>query len=101
MKIKSKYGEPPHSICSVCGDKELKDFGYCRNNIIHSDYENGDIYDCCDYEDLKAGRQLGSWMIEWIKRLKEDKMYKILILFFLIGCAEPLGAGCHLFNTLP
>ena len=32
-------------------------------------HENGDIYDCCDYEDLKAGRQLGSWMIEWIKRL--------------------------------
>ena len=79
MKIKSKYGEPPHSICFVCGDKELKDLGYCRNNINHSDYENGDIYDCCDYEDLKAGRQLGSWMIEWIKRLKKDKMYKILI----------------------
>ena len=90
MKIKSKYGEPPRSICSICGDKELKDFGYCRNNINHSDYENGDIYDCCDYSDLKTGRQVGSWMIEWIKRLKENKMYKFIILFFLIGCAEPV-----------
>ena len=45
--------------CDIC-----KDSGECPND---------DIYDCVEYLEVKEGKPKGTWMIEWMKRLKEKE----------------------------
>ncbi|MDA9935035.1 hypothetical protein N9C41_00460 [Candidatus Marinimicrobia bacterium] len=62
--------------CSVCNDD-----GLCKNSPSHKDYEKNnedcwlgtDLYDCMDYNDKYIEkRPTGSWMVDWMKRLKEE-----------------------------
>jgi len=61
--------------CEICLDD-----GLCLNNEKNPDYDGGffgsDIYDCCDYLNVKEGKPKGSWMMEWGKRLKEKVSYE-------------------------
>jgi|TARA_Y100000310_G_C20147423_1_gene563124 hypothetical protein len=61
--------------CDIC-----KDDGLCLNNEKNPNYDGGffgsDIYDCCDYLNVKEGKPKGSWMIDWMKRLKKEKPYE-------------------------
>ncbi len=43
--------------CDICNDS-----GECPNN---------DIYDCVEYLEVKEGKPKGTWMIEWMNRVKE------------------------------
>ena len=80
--------------CDIC-----KDDGLCLNNEKNPNYDGdlygSDIYDCCDYLNAKEGKPKGSWMIDWMKRLKKEKPYesdfvkwskqfKVLIPFLLV-----------------
>ena len=66
--------------CSIC-----KDDGKCLNSPSNKDYEKNnedvwlgtDLYDCSDYLNVKEGKPIGSWMMEWGKRLrlKETKQH--------------------------
>ena len=48
--------------CSICNDD-----GKCRN---------GDIYDCVEYLEEKNGIRKGQWMIDWMRRLKDEEPYE-------------------------
>ena len=47
--------------CSICMDD-----GKCPNN---------DIYDCQEYLEKKNGIRKGQWMIDWMRRLKDEEPY--------------------------
>lgn len=69
MEDKNKAIEPDHRVCEICNDD-----GKCLNNKLHPNYDEdmfgaGDIYDCVEYQERKEGKKVGSWMIDWAKRL--------------------------------
>ena len=66
--------------CDIC-----KDDGLCLNNTKNPNYDDNffgsDIYDCADYyNQYVEGRPKGSWMRDWLIRMK--KSVPILILLF-------------------
>ena len=48
--------------CSICMDD-----GKCPNH---------DIYDCQEYLEEKEGKPKGTWMVNWMKRLKDEPPYE-------------------------
>jgi len=51
-------------ICNICG------FVYFDEN------DHDDFYDCVEYDEQKRGVRKGTWMVEWMKRLKEKEHYE-------------------------
>ena len=47
------------SICDICGEKDIDD--------------DHDFYDCVENDEEKRGIPRGTWMIEWMKRLREEE----------------------------
>jgi hypothetical protein len=78
--------------CDIC-----KDDGHCLNSPSNKDYEmnnkdvwlDTDIYDCTDYyNQYVEGRPKGSWMKDWLIRLKKVSPIIILLLTSCVKIVE-------------
>ena len=47
--------------CKICNDN-----GECLND---------DIYDCVEYLEVQNGIPKGQWMVDWMRRLKDEEPY--------------------------
>ena len=72
--IKSKFGNPPHHICSICNDD-----GLCRNNIFSSDYDIdfSDYLDCMGY--IKSKKSKRNVILKFLKTIKIFSLFLVFV----------------------
>ena len=63
-KGKGKLSVPldDDDVCNICGMEGIDD--------------DHDIYDCVEHDEQKRGVPKGTWMVDWMKRLKEKEKKK-------------------------